>query len=83
MRGWCNLRRVNVISQRTPLGRHIKAEGITVTRLSNVTQIHPRTISDYLAGRRQFNPGHLAKIAEALDVEPDELYYTPEMVDAG
>ena len=67
----------------TPLGKALRASSMTVAQLSAASGVYNRTLTEYLAGRKLWSVRHLTKVAEALNVEPEELMYQPETVDAG
>lgn len=52
----------------TPLGQLMWQHGYTVNSLSHATGINVRIMSDYLAGRREFTPKHLALLVTEFDV---------------
>lgn len=57
----------------TELGRRMAMLGYTATDFSAVTGIHPRTLTEYVAGRKPMTDQHLMAAAEALDCHPDVL----------
>jgi len=67
----------------TPLGKALRASSMTVAQLSAASGVYNRTLTEYLAGRKLWSVRHLTKVAEALNVEPEELMYQPETVDVG
>ena len=59
----------------------LKARGMTVKQLSQVTGISKHTLDAYMAGYRKFSlaaMGTVQKIADALGVDPRELNDPPE-----
>lgn len=50
-----------------------KAKGLSRSRLSELTGIHDRQLSDYERGRYQPTGERLAKLAQVLDVEPTAI----------
>ena len=61
----------------TPLGRHMSMLGWTATDFAAASGIHPRTLTDYLAGRRDLPTHHLIAAASTLQIDPDELVGDP------
>lgn len=55
------------------LGEILVESGMNATQLSARSGVHPRTLTEYLSGRRRPLPHHLASLADALDVDPQEL----------
>lgn len=53
----------------TPLGQRMAMLGYTATDFAAVTGIHPRTLSDYLNGRRAIQSHHAFAAAEVLGVD--------------
>ncbi len=62
----------------TPLGLLMVDEGWTAHELSVASGVHARTLSNYLGGTEILDH-HLVALADALDVDVDELlvYGTP------
>lgn len=56
-----------------PLGRIMAEQGWTAAELAAATGIYPRTLTEYLAGRKPFLDHHLSDIALALDVPAADL----------
>jgi hypothetical protein len=52
----------------TNLGKILHHLHITKTWLANQSQVHERTLTEYLAGRKEMLSHHRAAIAEALDI---------------
>jgi DNA-binding Xre family transcriptional regulator len=66
------------INASTPLGKIMVDRGITVKGLEADTGISYRTISDYLAGRKQIIAKHMAVLTDHLNVSKDVLLgYAP------
>lgn len=59
----------------TPLGHYMSTLGYTAADFSAVTNIHPRTLTEYLAGRKPMLPHHQVAAAEILDCDPADLDY--------
>lgn len=57
----------------TPLGYQMSALGWTAADFSAITGIHNRTLTDYLAGRKDLLPHHLIAAASVLGCDPDAL----------
>ena len=57
-------------SQDTPLGKLLAYRRLTATQLSARADIHPRILSDYLAGRKKPTAVHALRLAKVLDVRP-------------
>lgn len=56
-----------------PLGKLMFVGGWTVRDLAWACDINDRTISDYLAGRKPFQPHHLTTLADVFGVDPGVL----------
>lgn len=54
----------------TPLGEVLHSRGWRVADLEYASGVLARTISDYLAGRREMPGRHVQAFADALDVDP-------------
>lgn len=57
----------------SPLGRMIKDAGLRVKDVSWGTGIYDRTLSDYLAERKEISDGHLVTLCDFFDCEPEEI----------
>lgn len=57
----------------TPLGQRVAALGYTASDFAAVTGIYPRTLTEYLAGRKAMLPHHAVAAAEALGCDPADL----------
>lgn len=62
----------------TTLGKLLRIKHLRVRDLADMSGIHERTLSNYLAGRVGFVGGHAQKIADALDVPVAWLTLPPE-----
>jgi len=60
-------------SRDTALGQIMATQGWTVAELGTVTGIYVRTLSDYLASRRKISDAHLTSLADALEVNVEDL----------
>jgi transcriptional regulator with XRE-family HTH domain len=56
-----------------PIGRYAYTRGFTLMDLATLSGVHPRTLSDYVNGRKPINPKHLDRLADALGVKPQDL----------
>lgn len=52
--------------------------GVTATQTSSETGIHPRTLTEYLAGRKTPTSRHLMELATYLRVKPSRLVNNPD-----
>jgi DNA-binding Xre family transcriptional regulator len=57
----------------TKLGKLMAEQGWVAADLSLVTGIYTRTLTEYLAGRKQIKDDHLVALCDALDVGPTQL----------
>ena len=57
----------------THVGQLMSALGWTATDFAASTHIHPRTLTDILAGRRTPSRDQLESIADVLDVDVSQL----------
>jgi hypothetical protein len=57
----------------TPLGFALRDSGLTASRLSALTGIHPRTVTEHLSGRLEIRGDHLAAYSNVLGLAPEEL----------
>lgn len=60
-------------STATVLGELLVDAGMTVFDLAVQSGVHNRTLTEYLAGRKAILPHHRLRIADVLDVDPEEL----------
>jgi transcriptional regulator with XRE-family HTH domain len=49
-----------------PLGQIMQRKNWTAMEVSRATGIHPRTLTDYLAGTKPIQPHHLWNLADIL-----------------
>lgn len=61
----------------TNLGKIMVVRGVTATQTSSETGIHPRTLTEYLAGRKKPTARHLMELAAYLRVKPSRLIDDP------
>lgn len=59
-----------------PLGKVMVARGVTAIWVAQQAGIHPRTITEYLSGRKKILPHHLAALSTVLQVKPSRLIPT-------
>ena len=59
----------------TPLGQIMWEDNLTVREVALQTGIHPRIMTEYLSGRLPITAGHMAKLTDMLDMDPEELTY--------
>jgi transcriptional regulator with XRE-family HTH domain len=57
----------------TTIGRRMSMLGWTATEFATATGIHPRTLTEILAGRKEPSMAQLGVIAGVLGVDPDTL----------
>lgn len=57
----------------TPLGTLMGEEGWTVKEVADITGIHQRTMTDYLAGRKTILDHHLVALSDLFEVSADDL----------
>lgn len=57
----------------TPLGKALLASGLTATRLSAMTGINSRMMTEHLAGRITPRPDQLAVYSDVLGIDPEDL----------
>lgn len=58
----------------TPLGQAMTAAGYTSSRMSALTGVHNRTLTEYLAGRAHPTLEHSAVLSDALGIAPEDLF---------
>jgi transcriptional regulator with XRE-family HTH domain len=58
----------------TNLGICMVKQRVSVSDLAFDTRINPRYLGYYLKGEKQMTPDHLRKIAQALDVDPRDIF---------
>jgi len=58
-----------------PIGRYLRAAGLSVNQLYHLTGISYRTLSNYLAGRTAILPRHIQILCDALDCLPSDLLH--------
>lgn len=63
--------------QRTRLAKLMAYRGLTATETARLSRVHPRTLTEYLAGRDEIRPHHLAMLAEVLECSPGKLHDDP------
>ena len=56
-----------------PLGRTLQSSGFTAVELARRSGVGARTITEYLAGRKEMLDHHLTAFARALDCDPEDL----------
>ena len=61
----------------TPLGKRMRLLGWTATDFAAMTSIHPRTLTEYLAGREPLAHHHAMAAAEVLNCDPADLEFDP------
>lgn len=66
-------RRGRNYSTNTALGRLMDDMGLYQWQVAHAARINARILSDYTAGRKEISPVHLARLSEALDVEPEDI----------
>lgn len=57
----------------TRLGRLMAERGLTAHEVCHAARVYPRAMTEFLAGRKRPTVAVLARLAHALDVEPDTL----------
>lgn len=65
------------VSDATRLGRMILKRGVTAGAVCAATGIYPRTMTEYLAGRKTPLPSTYLLLADALECQVDELMELP------
>lgn len=60
-------------NRNTPLGELMYVEGWSASEVSAASGIHPRTLSEYLSGRREPLEEHLLALADVLEVDVETL----------
>ena len=60
-------------STETALGEALLDQGWTATEFSHASGIHPRTLTEYLAGRSRMSGRHLAAAADVLEIKAEDL----------
>lgn len=58
----------------TPLGRAMRGAGLTASRVSALSGVHNRTLTELLAGRIEPLPEHRARLSDVLGMAPEELF---------
>lgn len=61
------------VTTKTRLGRAITDRKVKVYVLCGATDITPRLMTEYIAGRKIPQPHHLEAICRVLDCEPEEI----------
>ena len=56
-----------------PLGRTLEYSNLSVSELANLSGVSSRTLTEYLAGRAEMLDHHLTALADALEVDPEDL----------
>ena len=62
-------------SSATELGRVLHRRGHKANWLCQQTEIYPRQMTEYLAGRREPTPAHLIAICRVMNMTPEELEF--------
>jgi len=57
----------------TRLGQTIALLGYTATEFASLSGIHPRTLTEILAGRKVMTTGQLMSAAQILGVDVDDI----------
>lgn len=57
----------------TKLGQQMAAQGWSAGDFAAMTGINPRTLTEYLSGRRQATVQHLWAMADVLGVDAEEI----------
>ena len=57
----------------TKLGRIMEKRGLRVIEVSSRTGVYPRSMTEYLAGRKKPTPRNMARLAECLGVNVPDL----------
>ena len=57
----------------TKLGRIMEKRGLRIIEVSSVTGVYPRSMTEYLAGRKKPTPRNMARLAEHLGVGVPDL----------
>lgn len=65
----------------TPLGARIVACHFRIADVVRYTGIHHRTMTEYVAGRRDIQWHHLVRLADFLKCDRDSLQNTPEIIE--
>lgn len=58
----------------TRLGKVMAFRDLTASEVASASGVHPRTLTEYLAGREPIRPQHLQRLADALGVSPDVIF---------
>lgn len=74
---WQHTRVSRKFNTDTQLGKVMELRGMSVKALEAASGVSYRTISDYLAGRKEMRPGHRGQMAVALRVNPERLDEPP------
>jgi len=64
----------------TPLGKRIVDCHFRIADVVRYTGIHHRTMTEYVAGRREIQWHHLVRLADFLKCDRDSLQNTPEII---
>lgn len=57
----------------TSLGRIMASQGLRVYTVGSRAAVAPRTMTDYLAGRKAISAEHLTRLCVVLGCEPEDL----------
>ena len=57
----------------TELGKRTLQAGFTKSELAAFSGVHERTLTEYLAGRKEMLPRHRRLLAKALGVTPNKI----------
>ena len=57
----------------TALGQIMDEQGRKAKDVAYLSNIHPRILTEYLAGRKGYSAKHLAALSRLLEVDPEEI----------
>lgn len=62
----------------TPLGQVMAERGLHVWQVGHGTRINTRTMTEYLAGRKQIPPRDVGRLSAFFDLAPEEFTFNAE-----